>query len=133
MHYIIEREFVTAKKGPFRLENVKGGGNKERASVSDILHWLLSSYRPMPEQRFVLDMNALRRLNRVIDTLEAAPETDNFALEDADWETAKLVATNVAIMLSPRNAPVIEDIFDSAPTNIELQVVKKEKASGNPE
>ena len=135
MHYILEKEFGTVMKSSFRVESPKGrmGETAEKASVSDVIHWLLSSYRPMPERRLVLDMNSLRRLNRVIDILEAEPENEHFAFEDADWETAKLVATTMAMMLSARNAPIIEDIFVDAPTSIGLRAVKEETASGNPE
>lgn len=136
MHYILEKEFETILRTPFRMENPKGRTKEviDKAYVSDVLHWLLSGYRPMPDRGIVLDVNQLRRLNRVVDILEAVPEDGHFALEDADWETVKLVATNMAIMLSPRNAPIIEDLFNSAPTSIknsELQVVKKEKTVGD--
>lgn len=117
MRYLKDMEFIGVDKAPIRMRNPKGQGDdviKERALISDMLHWLLCSYNPMPNQQFVLDLNGLRSLNKAIDVLKKSQENEYIEFEDADWEIVKLVATKMAIFLSPRNAPVIADILEKA-------------------
>jgi len=130
MRYLKDKEFKTALHTPFKMQNPKGsfGETKERATISDVIHWLLSSYQPSPRDGFVLNIQEIRRLNRIIDTLEREPNDDGFyMMEDVDWQTAKRVASEMAVILTPRNAPIIEDIFDEMPTSPDLKLLKKEK------
>ncbi len=107
MKYVINNEFVTVANGPFRIDE------NEKASNGDVLRWLLGRY--LPSEGFVLDLKSLRRLNRVIGTLEGPPGGHGYyKLEDADFDLAKSVALKMAITLTPRNAPIIEDMLNDS-------------------
>lgn len=121
MRYLPEEPFITVVGKPFRIQGVKGTAeDKEEASNSDMLHWLLSMYTPQHGGHLVV--GDIRKLNRVIETLEGEPEDGLYWIEDADFEVAEKVAVSMALALTPRNAPLIEDL---------LSACKKERPKEN--
>lgn len=120
MRYVKNEPFVTVRGGPFAIAGVMGDPERktEQATVGEVLYWLLSSYSPQHGRALALP--ELRNLNRVLDKLEAGPgeTSDFFAFEGSEYDVLKRVALQEAILLSPRNAPVIEDLLEAAPKEL---------------
>ena len=116
MRYLEEKPFITATKKNFALEGVKGNQAEKtsEATVSEVLHWLVSSYTP--QIAGVLSLQELRKLNSAIDVLENEPANGCYEIETSDFEVIKKVAPKMAVYLSPRNAPVVEDILEAVPS-----------------
>jgi hypothetical protein len=73
----------------------------------------------IPTQKFILNMQDLRKFNRCFDVLEDTSK-DVMAFEDEDFKVLLSIVQNVApMMLLPhivRNAPQIEDVLTNAPS-----------------
>jgi hypothetical protein len=112
MKYLIERPFVTVIGKPFRLQGARGDpeATTEEASVGEMLFWLLGAYTPQIVHP-PLVVADLRKLNRLLDLFERAPEEGYYAIEDSDIEILLRVAPQMASRISPRNAPLIEDVI----------------------
>jgi len=122
MKYLKDDVFETVLGQPFEMVGVKGDPNKttKEATISVILHWLVSSYAPDPRQ-MVLQVADLRRLNRVIDILEVNPPEDQegdyfYEFEDADYSLMQKVIAMTSVLMTPRNAPLIDDILNQGPS-----------------
>jgi hypothetical protein len=101
------------KDGPFKdhRENVP-----ERM-IGDILAELAGNYVPI--QGMALKTTEIRKLNKAIDVLEIGPAGGYFALEDEDFNILKEVIVTLAENTNlARSAPVIEDILNSATTDM---------------
>ena len=102
MHYL--------KDGPFEGHRDQGEG-----TIGETLAGLAGQYVPI--QGRTLKTAEIRKLNRAIDVLEAAPAEGYFAIEDEDFKVLVQVAVTLAENSSlARSAPVIEDILKSAVT-----------------
>ena len=114
MKYVKEEQFVTVTGQSFAINGVKGDAEAktDAASMGEVLHWLAASYNP--QLGVQLNLPDLRKLNKAIDVLEAAPENGLYAFEDADFNVLKKVAPQIAVYLSPRNAPLVEDALNGA-------------------
>jgi len=115
MKYLIEQPFKTVFGGPLRLEGVRGDPEAKtaEATIGEFLHLLLSSYTPQAMHP-PLTLRDLRALNKLLDMLEEPPAQGYYAIEDADFELLLRVAPQMATLLSPRNAPLVEDALRAA-------------------
>ena len=113
MKYLIERPFTTVLGGSFRMKGVRGDpeATTDGATVGEVLYWLLESYSPQSLQH-PLNLGELRRLNRLIECFGEPAEF--YAVEDSDFELLLRVAPQMAIVASPRNAPLVEDAIREA-------------------
>ncbi len=145
MKYIKEEQFIASNGKAFRMENAKGqeGVISEKATVSEMLHWLLSSYTPQLAQvvnQGPLLTPALRCLNRCLDILDCDPQEEGrYRFEDADFKVLEQVVSVTAPLLVSRNAPLLEDLVSDAATSLvgvadrkvrNIGKTKKEKVNG---
>ena len=122
MRYLKEQEFVTAMHGPFRMGNAKGQAGDSNATSSDMLWWLLNLYTPQAGAP-PLTLQELRRLNHVVDILADAPQEDgHYRFEEADFEMMRKSVLPLAVVLTPRNAPLIEDMLNACPQHLTQEV-----------
>ena len=111
MKYIKNGPFITCEGGSFGIET---DGKIEKATNGRLISWLLSSYRHAPEKGLNLSVGELRSLNRTIDILGSTADVDGYRLEEVDFQIAKHVAVTMATILTPRNSPLVEDLFEEA-------------------
>lgn len=114
MRYIKEELFQCPVE--VKISDTDKGIEEHPATVGDVLLMTLRAYAPTGE-RDRLDVGALRKLNKVIDVLEAGPqESGYFALEDEEYNMAKRVAAMMApqLLRFARNAPALEDTLEQA-------------------
>jgi hypothetical protein len=87
----------------------------EERTVASVLADLAGQYIPI--QGMTLKTEAIRKLNKAIDVLEAEPENGYFAFEDEDFKVLQKVAVTLAENSRlARSAPHIEDVLKAAVT-----------------
>ena len=119
LKYIREEQFLNVKGDPYRLRDENGTDTD--ASVKDVLRLLLEVYQP--SQELTLQMTELRAYNKVLDVLEDGPQEDgHLRFEDVDFDLLKKLALHYAPLVLIRNAPLVEDLLNSATTSINKKV-----------
>jgi len=125
LKYIREEQFLNVKGDPYRLRDENGTDTD--ASVKDVLRLLLEVYQP--SQELTLQMTELRAYNKVLDVLEDGPQEDgHLRFEDVDFDLLKKLALHYAPLVLIRNAPLVEDLLNSASTSINkpVELVKEQ-------
>ena len=116
LKYIREDQFMNVKGEPYRIRDIDG--NETEASTKDVLRLLIEVYQP--SQELTLQMTDLRKYNKILDVLETGPQEEgHLRFEDNDFELLKKLALHYAPLVLIRNAPLVEDMLNSATGSIE--------------
>jgi hypothetical protein len=135
MKYLKNSPFITAIGEPFQISFAQEEPMHD-ATVPEMVRLCLGAYQPNPQGQKVLDIGALRLLNRCIDILEGEPDDFSyFSFEDATWKLLVQVVGWTSIFVQPRNAPLIEDALNAveenrSKSNSKLALVNGEGAEG---
>lgn len=109
MKTIEEREWSNYKGELMFLDEVK----QEVAKVSNVLLTIANAYQP--SQEFTLNIAEIRKLNKAVEVLEAAPfEDDNkFWFEDDHFAVLQKVVLSLVPRIPnlARSAGEVEDLF----------------------